>query len=89
MREMQNREKEALYNWGTPQYEETIERLYQVRHLTVNWKLRSSITTLIIWMLELNDPQAYENFFYNFRLDMDQAAEVKAKKKVRRLYERD
>ena len=56
MREMQDREKKALYRWGTPQYEETIERLYQVRHLTVNWKLRDFITMLICWMFELNNP---------------------------------
>lgn len=81
MNELNTTQKEILFNWGTPSYEDTLDRLYQVRHLTVDYRFRDQITMLICKLLELNNAFEYEQFFFSFRMKCELEIEKMRKEK--------
>lgn len=81
MNELTMTQKEILFYWGTPSYEDTLDRLYQVRHLTVDYRFRDQITMLICRLLELNNAFEYEQFFFSFRTKCEQEIEKLRKEK--------
>ena len=82
MNDMNAMQKEILFNWGTPAYEDTLDRLYQVRRLTVDYRYRDQITMLICRLLELNSSFEYEHLFFLFRTQVEQEIEKMRKEKT-------
>lgn len=74
-------QKEILFNWGTPAYEDILDRLYQVRYLTVDYRFRDQITMLICKLLELSNSFEYEHFYFSFRMKCEQKIEKMRKEK--------
>lgn len=72
MNEMTMMQKEILFNWETPSLEDTLDRLYQVRRLTVDRWYRDQITIVICQVLEMNNSFEYERFLFNLRLKVEQ-----------------
>lgn len=82
MNELTMTQKEILFNWGTPSYEDTLDRLYQVRHLTVDYRFKDQITMLICHLLELNNAFEYEQFFFSFRMKVEKEIELHRRSKT-------
>ena len=87
MRELTNRQREILYNWGSASLNDTKARLSKIRSMTVNDAYRDEIDTVLeqIEYREVEPGSNYEQFFYHFRIDMEmQLALEKIRKAVRR-----
>jgi len=87
MRDLTNRQREILYNWGSASLNDTKVRLSQVRSMTINEAYRDEIDTVLehIEYREAEPGNNYEQFFYHFRIDMEmQLALEKIRKAVRR-----
>ena len=87
MRELTNRQREILYNWGSASLNDTKARLSKIRSMTVNDAYRDEIDTVLehIEYREVETGSNYEQFFYHFRIDMEmQLALEKIRKAVRR-----
>ena len=87
MRDLTNRQREILYNWGSSSLNDTKVRLSQIRSMTVNDAYRDEIDTVLehIEYREVEPVSNYEQFFYHFRIDMEmQLALEKIRKAVRR-----
>jgi len=87
MRELTNRQREILYNWGSASLNDTKARLSRIRSMTVNDAYRDEIDTVLeqIEYREVEPGSNYEQFFYHFRIDMEmQLALEKIRKAVRR-----
>ena len=87
MRDLTNRQREILYNWGSASLSATKVRLSQIRSMTVNDAYRDEIDTVLehIEYREGEPGNNYEQFFYHFRIDMEmQLALEKIRKAVRR-----
>lgn len=82
MKPMTTTEKNLLFCFGLPDQEETMKRLDQVRMAAVDDRLRADVITLMFRLEELNLYGEYDDFFYNFRLQMEeQNARRKAARK--------
>ena len=87
MRDLTNRQREILYNWGSASLNDTKARLSRIRSMTVNDAYRDEIDTVLeqIEYREVEPGSNYEQFFYHFRIDMEmQLALEKIRKAVRR-----
>ena len=87
MRELTNRQREILYNWGSASLNDTKARLSRIRSMTVNDAYRDEIDTVLeqIEYREVEPGSNYEQFFYHFRIDMEmQFTLEKIRKAVRR-----
>ena len=87
MRELTNRQREILDNWGSARLNDTKARLSRIRSMTVNDAYRDEIDTVLeqIEYREVEPGSNYEQFFYHFRIDMEmQLALEKIRKAVRR-----
>lgn len=87
MRDLTNRQREILYNWGSASLSDTKDRLARIRAMTVNDAYRDEIDTVLehIEYRETEPGSNYEQFFYHFRIDMEmQLALEKIRKAVRR-----
>ena len=87
MRDLTNRQREILYNWGSTSLSDTKDRLSRIRSMTVNDSYRDEIDTVLehIEYRETEPGSNYEQFFYHFRIDMEmQLALEKIRKAVRR-----
>lgn len=47
MRDLTNRQREILYNWGSSSLSDTKDRLTQIRSMTVNDAFRDEIDTVL------------------------------------------
>ena len=82
MKPMTATEKNLLFCFGLSDQEETMKRLDQVRMAAVDDRLRADVITLMFRLEELNLYGEYDDFFYNFRLQMEeQNARRKAARK--------
>ena len=72
MKLMTATEKNLLFCFGLSDQEETMKRLDQVRMAAVDDKLRAEVITLMFRLEELNLYGEYDDFFYNFRLQMEE-----------------
>lgn len=87
MRDLTNRQREILYNWGSASLNDTKVRLSRIRSMTVNDAYRDEIDTVLEYIeyREAEPGSNYEQFFYHFRIDMEmQLALEKIRKAVRR-----
>jgi hypothetical protein len=87
MRDLTNRQRENLYNWGSVSLSDTKDCLSKNRSMTVNDAYRDEIDTVLehIEYRETEPGSKYEQFFYHFRIDMEmQLALEKIRKAVRR-----
>lgn len=87
MRDLTNKQREILYNWGSASLSDTRDRLIRIRSMTVNDVYRDEIDTVLEHIEYRNtEPGSnYEQFFYHFRIDMEmQLALEKIRKAVRR-----
>ena len=72
MKPMTATEKELLFCFGLPNQEETMKRLDQVRVAAVDDRLRDQVIILMFRIEYMNLYGDYEEFFYNFRLQMEE-----------------
>lgn len=87
MRDLTNRQREILYNWGSASLNDTKVWLSRIRSMTVNDAYRDEIDTVLEYIeyREAEPGSNYEQFFYHFRIDMEmQLALEKIRKAVRR-----
>ena len=83
MKPMTATEKNLLFYFGLSDQEETMKRLDQVRMAAVDDKLRAEVITLMFRLEELNLYGEYDDFFFNFRLQMEeQRARQRAARKL-------
>ena len=86
MRDLTNRQREILYNWGSASLNDTKARLSKIRSMTVNDAYRDEIDTVLehIEYREAEPGSNYEQFFYHFRIDMEmQLALEKIRKAIK------